>query len=110
MSILGCGGPTVIDSWPIGPLTNDCLRGSCEDMIVAATARLEVRDPGHADVSKVEIHELAQQVDAQGRTILTTMSGGPPRVVLFELADGSRRAIGVGYPGVSQTPVAFDRN
>lgn len=108
LSIVACGGAQVIDTWPIGELTYDCLRGSCEDMIDVATAGLDVRNPGHADVTKVEIHKLGQQVDAQGRTILTVMSGGPPRVALFELADGSRRAIGVGYPGVSQTLVVFD--
>ncbi len=109
LAVVACGGgPPVIDTWPIGELTYDCDRGSCEAMIEAARSGLDHRDPGHADVTNVEIHKLGQEVDAQGRPILTTMSGGPPRVALFELEDGSRRAIGVGYPGVSQTLVVFD--
>ena len=98
----------VIDSWPIGAPTSDCVRGSCEVMIDAAGARLDIRDRGPADVVKVTIHEIGRFVNAQGQVVLTTSSGGPPRVVVFELADGTRRAIGVGYPGISEDPVAMD--
>lgn len=110
-TVLACGGAQGaprIDTWPIGELTSDCDRGSCEAMIEAATSGLDHRNPGHADVVKVEIHELGNEVDVQGRSILHTYGGGVPRVALFELADGSRPAIGVGYPGVSQTLVVFD--
>ncbi len=111
LAIVACGAPRsdpTIDSWPIGAPTNDCLRGSCELMIDTAMARLDIRNRGHADVVTVTIHEIGRVVNAQGQVILTTSSGGPPRVVVFELADGTRRAIGVGYPGISKEPVAMD--
>ena len=34
-------------------------------------------------------------------------SGGCCHVLVVELADGSTRAIGVGYPGISQEAVAI---
>ena len=111
VAMIACGrlvSDPVIDGWPIGAPTNDCLRGSCELMIDAARARLDIRNRGHADVVTVTIHEVGKVVNAQGQIVLTNGSGGPPRVVLFELADGTRRAIGVGYPGISKDPVAMD--
>ncbi len=109
-NVLACGaqGDPRIDTWPIGELTDDCGRESCAAMIAAARSGLDRRDPGHPEVSRVEIHLLGTVVDAQGRTILFVTSGGPQRVAVFDLADGSRRAIGVGYPGVSQTLQVFD--
>ena len=110
-AIISDGGPVsdqVIDGWPIGAQTKDCLRGSCEVMIDAARVRLDVRDRGHAYVVTVTIHEVGKVVNAQGRIVLTNGSGGSPRVVRFKLADGTRRAIGVGYPGISRDPVAMD--
>jgi len=109
--IFSCGGlvsDPKIDTWPIGAPTTDCLRRSCEEMIDAARTRIDIRNRGHADVVTVTIHELGKVVDAQGQIVLTTRSGGPPRVVVFELADGTRRAIGVAYPGISKDPIAMD--
>ena len=111
VAMLACGrlvSDPVIDSWPIGAPTTDCVRGSCEVMIDAAGARLDIRNRGHADVVKVTIYEIGRFVNDQGQVVLTTTSGGPTRVVVFELADGSRRAIGVGYPGISKDPVGMD--
>ena len=85
-----------------------CGRLVSDPMIDAAGARLDIRNRGHADVVTVTIHEIGRFVNAQGQVVLTTSSGGPPRVVVFELADGTRRAIGVGYPGISEDPVAMD--
>lgn len=111
LAIVACGAPRsdpTIDTWPIGASTSDCLRGSCEVMIDAARVRLDIRNRGHADVVTATIHEVGKFVNAQGQTVLTNGSGGSPRVVVFELADGTRRAIGVGYPGISRDPVAMD--
>lgn len=111
LALVACGAlrsdPT-IDTWPIGAPTTDCLRGSCAVMIDAARARLDIRNRGHADVVTATIHEVGRVVNAQGQSVLTNGSGGSPRVVVFELADGTRLAIGVGYPGISQDPVAMD--
>lgn len=40
--------------------------------------------------------------------ILNVRSGNCCSVVRFELADGSVRAIGVGFPGVSDIPIAIN--
>ncbi len=47
-------------------------------------------------------------MDANGNQVLTNRSGSCCSVARFELADGSVKAIGVGYPGISKTPVAVD--
>ncbi len=47
-------------------------------------------------------------MDADGNVILWTRSGACCSVARFELADGGVKAIGVGFPGVSTTPMAFD--
>jgi hypothetical protein len=41
--------------------------------------------------------------------ILHVSGGGSTWVAVMDLADGSTRAIGVGYPGISQEPVVTDR-
>jgi hypothetical protein len=37
-----------------------------------------------------------------------TRTGGPFRVLVVVLADGTTHAIGVGYPGISQTAIAIE--
>lgn len=54
------------------------------------------------------LHNEGVTRDADGNTILHTRSGQCCRVVRFELADGSVRAIGVGFPGISDIPIAVD--
>jgi hypothetical protein len=101
-------GDPVVDGWPIGP-QRDCERhDDCHALLVLATAALDRRDPGHAAIVNVTLHNEGAIVDASGNTILMTRSGACCSVARFELADGTVRAIGVGYPGVSKEPIALD--
>jgi hypothetical protein len=112
MLVAGCGlaeragADPVIDTWPVGgPAT---CEERCLPAIEAATDAFEAREPGHAAIVKVTLHSFGREVDASGRPILRVISGGGTWVAVFELGDGSVRAIGVGYPGVSREPVTFD--
>jgi hypothetical protein len=95
----------VIDSWPIGPKTGctyeELFPGtSCADIVAVGRAGLDERDPGHAPVASSEFHERGVDLDpATGRPIVHVGSGPCCAVLVFRLADGSVRAIGVGAPG-----------
>lgn len=105
----GCASPgegTTIDGWPIGalqtcPVPNvprgapyptqwDCQLGLSQ-WVAAAIEGFDRRDPGHAAIVRTTIHDESR---AHAR------SGGCCKVAVFELADGSIRAIGVGHPGI----------
>lgn len=94
-----------IDGWQIGPVQPcpvpnlppgvpfpehpDCARGR-SDYETAGTAALAKRDPGHAAILRMTLHEYA------GTAVFTSVVN----VAVFELADGSVRAIGLVHPGV----------
>jgi hypothetical protein len=111
--LAGCGlaptgGDPIIDTWPVGPpyQCEDLKR--CEEQIAAGLEGLAVRNPGHAPVAAARLHVEGAYVDpASGNRILVTRSGGCCRVLVVELADGTTRAIGVGYPGISREAVAI---
>ena len=97
-------GGSVIDGWSIGDPV-DCARNDeCDDFIPAAITGLGRRDPGHPAIVEVKLHHQGKP----GQTILHTCSGGCPVVAVFQLIDGSLRAIGVGTPGVAREPMTFD--
>jgi hypothetical protein len=103
-------GPTadpVVDGWPVGDAFT-CSNPECEALLPVAQAQLDTRDPGHAPVVHATLHHEGVYADASGHLILSVRSGGCCQVARFELADGTIRAIGVGYPGISQEPMAFD--
>ena len=62
---------------------------------------------GHAPVVSTSFHAEGALVDAQGRRVMLTRSGGPFGALIVVLGDGTTHAIGVGYPGISQTAMAF---
>ena len=97
----------VIDTWPVGgPL--DCPdAGRCADLVRVGLQGLDQRDRGHARVIATELHWEGSFVHPSGGRILTTRSGGCCQVLVVHLADGSTRAIGVGYPGISDEAVAI---
>jgi hypothetical protein len=99
----------VVDTWPIGaPLACDA-GDRCPELVRAGLAGLAARD-GAADVVSSSLHREGSLVDpVTGDQILSTRSGGAISVLLVRLADGTERAIGVGFPGVSREPVVFDR-
>ena len=93
----------VVDGWPIGNEVNCSLEQRCDELLTAARTGLASRNPGHAEVVKQTLHE-----EGTHGNVLTTRSGGCCWVARFRLADGSVRAIGVGYPGISTEPATVD--
>ncbi len=57
--------------------------------------------PGHAPINKATLYEWLPARDR-------IYSGGPPQVVVIELADGTIRATGVDYFGVSTLPTILE--
>jgi hypothetical protein len=58
-------------------------------------------------MAAAHLHHEGEFVDpSTGDRTLSVRSGGCCQVLVIELADGSTRAIGVGYPGVSDEAVA----
>jgi hypothetical protein len=98
----------VVDGWPIGPALPCAASQRCPELAEAATNGLARRDPGHAAIVSLTLHAEGAVVDASGRRVLQVRSGACCDVALFKLADGNLAAIGVGYPGISETPVAID--
>jgi hypothetical protein len=107
LAVSGCmlaPGGSVVDGWSTGDPV-DCTRNDeCDDFIPAATTGLDRRDPGHPAIIEVRLHLQGEP----GQPILETCSGGCPVVAVFQLIDGSVRAIGVGTPGVERKPMTFD--
>jgi hypothetical protein len=77
----------------------EVARGRCEDLVAAAARALDERDPGHPPVMGMQLHE---------RRRAPTTIGGLQYVAVYVLADGSVRAIGVGWPGVATTPYTIE--
>ncbi|HEX8026489.1 MAG TPA: hypothetical protein VF484_09800 [Candidatus Limnocylindrales bacterium] len=96
----GVGAGSVIDGWTIGAAAT-CSDGDperpCSALLPVARTRLDVRDPGHLPVVTSELRN--EQVNARSSILY---------IAVFKLADGSLKAIGVWYPGVSTTPGTLD--
>jgi len=94
---------STIDGWKLGGPVIGCTDADpqrpCSALLPLARARLDQRDPGHA---AVVASELRTQDD------ISVIRTSVMYVGVFTLADGSHRAIGVLYPGVSTTPMTFD--
>jgi hypothetical protein len=101
-------GDEVIDGWPIGGPLLCAPDQKCQELLATASVRLDGRDPNHAPVVEVRLHVEGTTVDSQGKRILTKRSGNCCSVARFRLTDGSLKAIGVGYLGISQAAVAID--
>jgi hypothetical protein len=77
-------------------------------MVEVATKRLAERDAGHAAIVQVSVHVEGMYPNDDGSMGEVIRSGGPPEVVVFVLADGSRRAIGVKYVLNDDIPTTYD--
>ena len=107
--LVACGpfGPSpLVDGWPIGD-EYACSDPACAPFMEIAIDGLEDRDAGHAPIARATLHELGVLIGDDGKPVLLVYSGGQPSVVLFELADGSTRAIGVKYIGISDEASAM---
>jgi hypothetical protein len=88
----------IVDGFPIGaPAT--CDARTCDEWIRLALSVLDDRDPAHAEVLNVRIHyeDLTNPLLFDPKVVHAR--SGTLVVVVFELADGARRAAGV-YCGV----------
>ena len=90
------GANSLVDGWAIGEAT-PCAAGdaACQARVDVATAALAARDPNHAAIVSAVLHAEGLYPNEDGDLGQLFRSGGFPDVVLFELADGSHRAIGV---------------
>ena len=105
VALLGCGPApepafAVVDGWPIGHVAECRPDDRCPEPLATAVAGLARRDPGHAAIVRTTLHQEA---------VLSTRSGACCTVARFELADGTVRAIGVGYLGISRDLKVIDR-
>jgi hypothetical protein len=106
-----CGpfaGDPVVDGWPIGSETNCSIEDRCPELLTTAQVGFDRRSPGHPAVVAVTLHLEGRLAGSDSGEVLYTRSGSCCWVARFELADGTVRAIGVGYPGVSETAVVVD--
>ena len=113
---LGCNGPVADGSFV--PATPPDVReedadvrvmAACAELVLTALRGLDARDQGHAAVTSVAIHREGTKTDpATGDHIIFTRSGNCCYVLVADLEDGSRHAIGVGYPGISTEPIAAE--
>ncbi len=98
----------IIDTWPVGEAVDCAETPSCDELTRVGLAGLNERDPGHAPVVAARLHTEGAFVDpTTGDTILVVRSGGCCQVLVVRLMDGSTRAIGVGFPGISDKAVAI---
>ena len=112
--VTGCGlvrprAVPVVDGWRVGPIAECSAGDRCPELLAAAAAGLDRRVPDHAAIAAATLHMEGALVDPEtGDLVLSTRSGGATYVARFELVDGTVRAIGVGFPGISREPVVFD--
>lgn len=100
---------TLVDDWSVGT-ERSCAGDECVPAIDAATEGLAGRDPGHPAVVRVTVHDDGLYPCRNTNDLIQVFrSGGFPTIVLFELADGSRRAIGV-VPGGPQFSLSLPRD
>ena len=113
---LGCNGPVTDGSFVAvtSPDVNEedadvHVMAACAQLVLTALEGLDARDQGHAAVTSVAIHREGTKIDpSTGSHIIFTRSGNCCYVLVADLEDGSRHAIGVGYPGISTEPIAAD--
>ena len=120
VAIAGCGPSgaavvtenSVVNGWSIGTEWTCTPKTGCAELIQAATEELAARDPGHLPIARATVHGegLYPNRDGDLGRIIRSGGGGFLGVVLFEMADGSYRAIGVGRlpPHLNSRPRTYD--
>ena len=95
---------STIDGFPIGPAGSVCTStpDSCDPDQMLAVAGFGTRDPGHPQIARTRLYDL--DMSRVCGPVLCTLTGSAT-IFVFDLADGTRRAIGVHRPGVAPTEV-----
>lgn len=114
--VLGCGllpnvrptGDRTVDGWPIGrPFACDDA-AKCQALRTVAREGLDRYYAGHEEIVEFGLYSEGIRVDPEtGKRILVKRSIDCCEMALFRLADGTEHALGVGYPGISTTPMAI---
>ena len=100
--------PRILDGWSVGDAIDCPATDRCTDLARVGLAQLDADEPGHPAVTAWSMHRESYYPSTKpGEKILPTRSGGCCSVLVVTLADGRVLAIGVGFPGVSQEPMAF---
>lgn len=102
------GPDPIVDGWPIGAVVDCGAEPRCPELVTTAQRGFDARDPGDPEIAGVTLHSEGAVVNDRGETILMVRSGACCWVAVFDLGDGTARAIGVGYPGISQVPITVD--
>lgn len=99
----------VVDGWPVGePFACRIADGECRFYIPLARAALDHRDPEHAPIVETTMHRQAAYRQDDGSLRNPMCLGGCDVIVLFQLGDGSYKAIGAGSIGVSREVTTRD--
>jgi hypothetical protein len=89
---------STIDGFPVGQFESECSPQSDACVNSQTLAALDTRDRGHAPIERVRRYEIdLGRTCPPGRICLRT---GGLTILVFDLADGSRHAIGVGCAGI----------
>ena len=110
-TIAACGLGSIvpnarIDGWSVGePIA--CVQSTpdCDVFISLAIEGLGNRDPGHAPIVTTVLYNEGLYPNKQSELVEIFRSSAGVWVAVFQLADGSRRAIGVG--NVLGDPMVF---
>jgi hypothetical protein len=96
--VVAPGAGPIVDGFPVG-LPATCAPGQCDQWISLARSVLDDRDPAHAEVINVRMYleDLTNPLLFEPGVIHART--GTVIVVVFDLADGAKRATGV-YCGV----------
>jgi hypothetical protein len=98
----------VVDGWPVGEPFECRIDDECWFYIPLATTALDHRDPGHVPIATATTHLQAAYRHEDGEFRDPMCLGGCDMIVLFQLDDGSFKAIGAGSIGVSREVTTRD--
>lgn len=88
---------STIDGFPVGQFSSECSPQSDACLDSQTLAALDTNDRGHAPVLRMRLFQIdLGRVCAPGQMCSSNYS-----VVVFDLADGSRRAIGIRCVGIA---------
>ena len=97
---------TRIDGWSVGArVACDASTPDCDVLFPLAVESFEKRDPGHPPIVSTTLHKEGFYPNERNELVRIFRSAVGIWVVVFELADGSQRAIGAG--NALGDPMAF---